>query len=444
MKKHWIGLFEAPVYPENFEKTRIARLMNTFVLLSVFICVLALCVGVPFFFSHKIISAVLVSFFLSLSLISWFMLRQEKVSTAAAFLIVSVHLIVIANTIANGGIESKDNLFFVAPVVLSPLLLNSRWAFVSTLCAMIELGVFAGLGWWGVQIPQYMPGTPTGVGFLGLLILSLLYQAVRISVKGWTEALDMAHQELEERRRTEKERDGLRSQLFQSHKIESLGRMAGSIAHDFNNLLMVMTSQIDEIKSKYPGDEIILKELTPVEKALQSAHGMTQSLLNFSKIRGLRPERIEMDSWIREAQPVLSRLLGDKARLQIELNASNAVIMADKVGMTQLIQNLVVNAGESMTKNGLLIIRSKVVTKKDVFPGARSRKYYLLLFRDNGCGINKETQEKMFEPYFTTKEKGTGFGLATVLGIVNQHGGFIEVDSEPGEGTEFRVFIPEA
>jgi len=151
-----------------------------------------------------------------------------------------------------------------------------------------------------------------------------------------------------------------------------------------------------------------------------------------------------MDSWIREAQPVLSRLLGDKARLQIELNASNAVIMADKVGMTQLIQNLVVNAGESMTKNGLLIIRSKVVTKKDVFPGARSRKYYLLLFRDNGCGINKETQEKMFEPYFTTKEKGTGFGLATVLGIVNQHGGFIEVDSEPGEGTEFRVFIPEA
>jgi signal transduction histidine kinase len=444
MNRKFLELLKAPVYSEDSEKTRIVRLINTFVLLNIAICIVALSIGVPFFFFFKILSASLVSFFLVLNIISWVMLRKGNLLVASTFLMISVHLIVIANTIANGGIESKDNLFFAAPVVLSPLLLSPRGAVISTSLTLIELSVFAWLGWWGIQIPKYLPGVPLGVWFLGMLILWLLYQAVRLSVDGWTQALGRFRRELEERRRMEAERDSLREKLFQSQKMESLGRMAGGVAHDFKNLLMVINDKLEELKRIHPEDETLQTDLAQVEEALRRADGMTRSLLDFSKNRVLRLENIDLGVLVDDALPMLTQLLGNKAKIEVQAGAIGEKIMADRSGLEQVLFNLVVNARESMTNEGLLTIRTAVRKKMSDPREAHAGRYLLLSVRDNGCGMDRETKERVFEPFFTTKEKGTGLGLATVFGVVQQHGGYIEVDSEMGKGTEFRVFLPQA
>jgi len=351
-------------------------------------------------------------------------------------------MIAIGNTIANGGIESKDNLFFAVPVIVAPLLLSARWALFSTLAVAIELSVFAWLGWAGIRIPRLLPGVPLGVWFLGLLILWLIYRAITLSVEGWNQALELAHQELEERRRAEVERDNLKKRLYQAQKMQSLGRMAGGVAHDFNNLLMVITCELDLMKELHPDDGKLAKNVVRVEDALQSARRMTRSLLDFSKNRELRLERLEMDLLIREALPVLYGFLGNQVKLVTDLQAAGVAVMADKTGLEQILHNLVVNAREAMTQDGLLVIKTEEYVKETDQMGMGAGRYLLLTVRDNGCGMSRVVKERMFEPFFTTKEKGTGLGLATVFGVVKQLGGVLEVDSEPGKGTEFRIFLP--
>jgi signal transduction histidine kinase len=437
-----IDFLRAPVFPESFEKTRIARLLNTIVLLGFVICILALGLGVPFFFSDKLLSAGLVSFFLLLCILTWLTMRRRNLSIASALLVLSVHLIVISNTLANGGIESKDNLFYAVPVVISPLLLPFRWALVSGLVALFELSFFAMLGWAGYQIPKYLPGVPLGVWFLGVLIMALLFRAVRLSVEGWNRALELAHQELQERKRMETERDRLREALFQAQKMESLGRMAGGVAHDFNNLLMVVTANLEQVKLLPNLDEALRTDIAQTEEVLESACHLNRSLMNFSKKGELRLEDLDMDLVVEEALPVLNQLLGKQARLATFPGGSGTTIRADKTGMVQVLHNLVVNARDAMVKGGLVTVRTQGTTIKKDRPDAKAGKYFQLSVRDTGCGMSRETREKIFEPFFTTKEKGTGLGLATVFGVVKQHGGFIEVDSEEAKGTEFKVFLP--
>jgi len=435
MKLFQRGWLKAPAYPESLEKNRVARLLNTFILLAILINLLALGVGVPFFFSYKILSAGLVLFFLVMTLVSWGFLRKGWLNRSAGFLLVGVHLAAVLNTYANGGIASKDNLFFAAPVVLSPLLLEVRWAWVSVGFVFVELSAFAWLGWAGVEIPRVLPGVPLGVWFLGVLILALLYQAIRLSVDGWTRSLDLANRELTERRRTETERDDLKQRLFQAQKMESLGRMAGGVAHDFKNLLMVINDRLEAIKAVHYEDEALIADITRVEEALQKAEGMTRSLLDFSKNRVLRLEKIELDDLVLKGQPVLVQLLGTKKQLRMDLGAKGAMVLADRSGLEQVLINLTVNAREALAPGGLLVIRT------DVQEGEKGSTVRLSV-KDNGRGMTAEVRERVFEPFYTTKEKGTGLGLATVFGVVQQLGGTLEVDSAPGQGTTFRIHLP--
>jgi signal transduction histidine kinase len=442
IRRKAVELFRAPVFPESFEETRVARLLNTLVLSGFVTCIVALGVGVPFFFSQKLLSAALVSFFLLLCGLSWLTMRRRNLSVASAFLVSSLHLIVISNTIANGGIESKDNLFYAVPVVISPLLLSFRWALISCLIVLLELSAFAMLGWAGYRIPKYLPGVPLGVWFLGVLILALLFRAVRLSVEGWNRALDLAHQELRERKRMETERDCLREALFQAQKMESLGRMAGGVAHDFNNLLMVVTANLEQVKLLPNLDEALRTDIAQTEEALESACHLNRSLMNFSKQGELRLEDLDMDRVVEDALPVLIQLLGKHARLETFPGGAGTRIRADKTGMVQVLHNLVVNARDAMSRGGVVTVRTRGATIEKDRPEAKAGRYLQLCVRDTGCGMSQETQEKIFEPFFTTKEKGTGLGLATVFGVVKQHGGFIEVESEEGSGTEFKVFLP--
>jgi signal transduction histidine kinase len=437
-------LLRAPVFPDSFEKTRIARLLHTLVLMGVAICFVALGVGVPFFFSYKAISAGLVTFFLLLCLLSWLAMRKGSLPFASALLVASVHLIVLSNTIANGGIESKDNLFYAVPVVISPLLLPYRWALLSALLALFELSTFAILGWLGFNIPKYLPGVPLGVWFLGILILALLYQAVRLSVQGWTRALVLAQQELCERKRTEAERDKLKEDLFQAQKMESLGRMAGSIAHDFNNLLMVVAANLDQVKCLQNLDEDLKTDIAQTEDALKSARHLNRSLMDFSKKRELHLEVLDLDALVEEALPVLTQLLGKQAHLVRFPGCVGTPIQADKTGMMQVLQNLVINARDAMGPGGLVTLRTRVLSLAQDRPRASAGTYVQLSVRDTGCGMSKETRARIFEPFFTTKTHGTGLGLATVFGVVQQYGGIVEVDSEEGKGTEFRISLPSA
>jgi len=438
------NLLRAPVFPDSFEKSRIARLLNTLVLLGVAICVVALGVGVPFFFSDRALSAELVAFFFVLCLLSWLTLRRGNLPVAAAFLVLSVHLVVISNTIANGGIESKDNLFYAVPVVISPLLLSYRWALVSALLAAFELSVFAILGWAGVQIPRYFPGVPLGVWFLGVLILVLLFRAVWLSVEGWNRALDVARRELEERKRTETERDRLRDALFQSQKMESLGRMASGVVHDFNNLLMVVNANLFQLKQLPALDERLRNDIEQTERVIKSAYHLNRSLIDFSKKRELQLERLDMDLVVKQALAVLTQLLGKEARLETHLDGGGATVQADRTGMVQVLHNLIVNARDAMAPGGLVTIRTQAAAIEVDRPEAKAGRYYQLGVRDTGCGMDPGTRARVFEPFFTTKPSGTGLGLATVFGVVKQHGGFIEVDSDIGKGTEFRIFLPHA
>jgi signal transduction histidine kinase len=435
-------LLRPPVFSESFERTRVARLASTLVLLGVGICLVALAVGVPFFFSDKLLSVELVSFFLVLCLVSWFALRRGNLTAASAFLVVSVHLIAISNTIANGGIESKDNLFFAVPVVISPLLLPLRWALVSAVAAIGELTLFAVLALAGIAIPRYLPGVPLGVWFLGSLILVVLFRTVRLSVEGWTRALDAANQELQERKRTEAERDRLQEALFQAQKMESLGRMAGSIVHDFNNLLMVVTANLGEVKCLPNLDQDLRTALAETEKVLTSAYQLNRSLMDFSRKRELRLEPLDIDRVIDDSLPVLSQLLGKECRLEVSHQAPGRLVHADKTGIMQVLHNLVVNARDAMEGGGVVYLQATIAAVEHDRPDRKAGSYVQLAVRDRGCGMRRQTLEKIFEPFFTTKARGTGLGLATVFGVVRQHGGFIEVDSEEGKGTEFRIFLP--
>jgi len=384
----------------------------------------------------------LVAFFLLLCILSWLAMRKRSLPVASALLVGSVHLIVLSNTIANGGIESKDNLFYAVPVVISPLLLPYRWALLSALLALFELSAFAVLGWIGFHIPKYLPGVPLGVWFLGLLILTLLYQAVRLSVQGWTRALALAQQELCERKRTEAERDKLKEELFQAQKMESLGRMAGSVAHDFNNLLMVVAANLDQVKCLPNLDEELKTDIAQTEDALTSARRLNRSLMDFSKKRELRLEVMDLDALVEEAVPVLTQLLGKQTHLERFPAAAGRTIRADKTGMMQVLQNLVINARDAMSPGGLVTVRTGVLNRDQDQTGSSAGTYVQLSVRDTGCGMSQETRARIFEPFFTTKTRGTGLGLATVFGVVQQHGGVIEVDSEEGKGTEFRISLP--
>ena len=430
------------MFPDSFEKTRVARLLNTLVLMGIAICIVALGVGVPFFFSYKAISAELVSFFLLLCLLSWLAMRRRSLPVAAALLVASVHLIVISNTLANGGIESKDNLFYAVPVVISPLLLPYRWALLSVLLALFELSTFAALGWIGFQIPKYLPGVPLGVWFLGLLILSLLYRAVRLSAEGWTRALALAQQELHERQRTEAERDKLKEELFQAQKMESLGRMAGSVAHDFNNLLMVVAANLDQVKDLPNLDNGLKTDIAQTEEALKSARHLNRSLMDFSRKRELRLEVLDLDVLVEESSPVLTQLLGKNAHLNKVLGCGGTTIRADRTGIVQVLQNLVINARDAMAQGGTVTLRTGASSVGQDRQEASKGNYVQLTVRDTGCGMSQETKARIFEPFFTTKKHGTGLGLATVFGVVQQHGGIVEVASEEGKGTEFKISLP--
>ena len=245
------------------------------------------------------------------------------------------------------------------------------------------------------------------------------------------------------------EKRGLENQLFQSQKMEAIGRLASGVAHDFNNVLQVIQGFADHLLTKTPIEDPRHNWLKQIRVASDKASALTQSLLAFSRKQEQHPVVLNLNTVIREIDPMLRQLVGAKVQLDFELTAGLGDINADRSQIDQVLMNLAANARDAMPQGGTLVFAtSNVELASDASgPGMETIKpgsYVLLAVRDTGQGMDRETMEHMFEPFYTTKEKGkgTGLGLATVYGVIKQEGGRVWCTSTLGEGTEFSIHLP--
>jgi PAS domain S-box-containing protein len=246
------------------------------------------------------------------------------------------------------------------------------------------------------------------------------------------------------------ERRQLGEQLRQSQKMEAIGQLAGGVAHDFNNILTVIRGHASLLLVDKSLSTNAARSAQQIAQASERAAGLTRQLLTFSRRQVMQPRRLDLNEVVSNMTMMLGRILGEDIVLQLNYLSQPAYIKADGSMIEQVLLNLVVNARDAMPKGGQLAIR--ITTSKadpnyrKYQPESRAEDFICLTVTDTGCGIDPETLRRIFEPFFTTKEvgKGTGLGLATVYGIVNQHQGWIEVDSEVGKGSTFRVFLPTA
>ena len=237
-------------------------------------------------------------------------------------------------------------------------------------------------------------------------------------------------------------------QLAQARKMEAVGLLAGGVAHDFNNMLMVMLGRSDLLLRRLPGTDPMRRDLELIRSTGQRAADLTRQLLAFSRKQVLEPRVLNLNAVVGELAPMLERLIGETIELRTALTVGVGEVRADRGQMEQVIMNLVVNARDAMPRGGRLTLETANVeldaTAVRGRVGMRPGPHVLLAITDSGLGMDEATQARIFEPFFTTKPfgEGTGLGLATVHGIVNQSGGTIWVYSEPGKGTTFKIYLP--
>ena len=250
------------------------------------------------------------------------------------------------------------------------------------------------------------------------------------------------------RKRAEEALRKTEEQLRQAQKLEAIGSLAGGIAHDFNNLLSVILSYASLVGDALKDGDPLLGDVQEIRSAGERATDLTRQLLAFSRKQMLLPRTIDPKKLLRNMEKMLRRLVGEDVRLSLDIDRQDGMIYADPTQVEQVVMNLVVNARDAMPEGGRVFIETAdmklddayAAQNVDVTPGP----YVRIAVADTGCGMDEETLSRIFEPFFTTKEagKGTGLGLSTVFGIVKQSGGHISVQSEPGRGTRFEVYLP--
>jgi two-component system cell cycle sensor histidine kinase/response regulator CckA len=255
--------------------------------------------------------------------------------------------------------------------------------------------------------------------------------------------------DITERKRAEAARQQLEDELRQSQKMEAVGQLAGGIAHDFNNLLTVISGYTEILLRRLGREAEESREIAEVSKAAKRAARLTRQLLAYSRKQVLEPRALQLNDVLTETQTMLERLIGDHIELSTQLAQDLGNIRADHGQIEQVVINLVVNARDAMPAGGTILLETGNVTfagvpterRPDMTPG----EYVVLAVTDDGLGMDAATADRIFEPFYTTKARGagTGLGLSTVYGIVKQTGGRIEVESEPGKGTTFRLYFPQ-
>ena len=250
------------------------------------------------------------------------------------------------------------------------------------------------------------------------------------------------------RRRAELEREKLQSGLLELQKMDAVGRLAGGIAHDFNNMLQAILGTTELMLADTAPDDPRTADLNEIKTAAQHSADLTRQLLAFARRQTVNPRVMNINETVAEMLKMLQRMIGEDIELLWNPAADLWPVNIDPSQIDQILANLAVNARDAILGVGRITAKTSneqvgadpLLFRVDTVPG----EYVMLSVSDTGCGMNRETQAHIFEPFFTTKEQGlgTGLGLATVYGIVAQNGGFVDVSSEPGQGTTFRIYLP--
>ncbi len=235
--------------------------------------------------------------------------------------------------------------------------------------------------------------------------------------------------------------------LREAQKLEAVGRLAGGVVHDFNNILSAILGFSAVIRGDLPHDHPSQNEVEEIRKAVQRASGLTRRLLAFSRRQVLAPRIVDLNEIITGMSGMLTQLSGEQVTLVTALCDQPGMVLADPVQLEQIILNLIVNSRDAMPEGGRLVIETTAVAvegRAAEAPTLPAGNWLRLSVADSGVGMNEETRRRAFEPFFTTKDesRGTGLGLATVEAIVRQNGGFIVLDSAPGQGTTVRIYLP--
>ena len=230
--------------------------------------------------------------------------------------------------------------------------------------------------------------------------------------------------------------------------MEAVGTLAGGIAHDFNNILSSILGYADLLHMKIPVDDPLMANVEAILESVARAAQLTHSLLAFSRNQLMAVKAIDLNDLISRLEKMLVRIIGEDIEFRTEFRQESLVIMADSGQIEQVIMNLATNARDAMPKGGRLKVVTDLADIDEAVCEAHGcempGEYVVITVSDTGMGMSEETRERMFDPFFTTKDigKGTGLGLSMVYGIVRQHNGFIDVDSEQGIGTAFRIYLP--
>lgn len=279
-------------------------------------------------------------------------------------------------------------------------------------------------------------------------LIDVCLHAAGLRIEDPRSGLVVLLQDITEQKRAEQNQKRLEAQLQQAMKMEAVGRLAGGVAHDFNNLLTTIIGNVELARSENGVTESVMQYLQEILTAGKSAASLTRQLLAFSRKQIIEPKRLNLNSLVNNLAGILGRLIGENITLEISVSDDLSPVKVDPGQFEQVLINLAVNARDAMPDGGRLSIATENVALDAAFcvqrPDMQPGHFVLVSVRDSGHGMEPEVKEHLFEPFFTTKAmgKGTGLGLATIFGVVKQAGGHLEVESEPGKGSVFTIYLP--
>ncbi len=357
------------------------------------------------------------------------------------------------------GVNTIIAAFFFPLVAGYILCWGARVGLVTMILTLIVYTALVLLQRYAVLPPAPLapvPAPPAGPYYYGLTPIPLfmmaaagVYLFLHYSIRQIGRQNQVLLQNLEAAREVETQQHAMQEGLAEAQRLESLGRLAGGVAHDFNNMLTAIGGYAELLRDAVDRDPESLDDLDEIQRAVGQAAELTQQLLAFSRKQVVRPRVLDLCRLVLGLERMLVRVIGEDVDFRVDVGREGCRVKADSTQLEQLIVNLVVNSRDALPQGGAIVVEVKSVQVSEAaaqpldLPAAGD--YVLLTVRDSGMGMDAETLERIFEPFYTTKEKGrgTGLGLATVYGVIKQHGGGVRVSSARGSGTTFRVYLPQ-